>query len=216
MREYDLIADWYPTDRGISVGVKEALTAVASLRSGARVLDVGCGNGFPITDALVKAGYRVVGFDGSRGMLARFRLNLPDTPTVCGDSRACPFVDKAFDAAISWGMLFHLTPSDQATAFASVSRVLKGGAPFLFTAAEIRDVGDNDPGITGTMNGVTFHYYAIPDYRTFIDDTAARGYNAIELHVINHDPRGNHPPFNDFFAFSPLGSYQRAEIDAGR
>ena len=37
---------------------------------------------------------------------------------------------------------------------------------------------------------------SVADYRTFIDDTAARGYNAIELHVINHDPRGNHPPFN--------------------
>jgi hypothetical protein len=34
------------------------------------------------------------------------------------------------------------------------------------------------------------------DYKTFVDDTVARGYNAIELHVINHDPRGNHPPFN--------------------
>jgi hypothetical protein len=34
------------------------------------------------------------------------------------------------------------------------------------------------------------------DYHTFIDDTAARGYDAIELHVVNHDPRGNHPPFN--------------------
>lgn len=33
-------------------------------------------------------------------------------------------------------------------------------------------------------------------YRTFIDDTAARGYTAIELHVVNHDPRGNNPPFN--------------------
>ena len=169
MHGYDLIADWYPSDRGISVGVKEALTAVAPLPSGSRVLDVGCGNGFPITDALVKAGYCVVGFDGSRGMLARFRLNLPDTPSVRGDARACPFVDEAFDAAISWGMLFHLTPSDQAKAFASVSRVLKRGAPFLFTAAEIPEVGDNDPGITGTMNGVTFHYYAVPDYRAFID-----------------------------------------------
>ena len=55
MWEYDLIADWYPSDRGISVGVKEALTAVAPLPSASRVLDVGCGNGFPITDALVKA-----------------------------------------------------------------------------------------------------------------------------------------------------------------
>jgi hypothetical protein len=34
------------------------------------------------------------------------------------------------------------------------------------------------------------------DYRMFIDDTVAKGYNAIEFHVINHDPRGNHPPLN--------------------
>ena len=34
------------------------------------------------------------------------------------------------------------------------------------------------------------------DYHTFVDDTAARGYNAIEFHVVNHDPRGNRPPFN--------------------
>ena len=34
------------------------------------------------------------------------------------------------------------------------------------------------------------------DYRFYIDDSVARGYNAIELHVINHDPRGNNPPFN--------------------
>ena len=33
------------------------------------------------------------------------------------------------------------------------------------------------------------------DYKKFIDDTVAKGYNAIEFHVINHDPRGNHPPF---------------------
>lgn len=37
---------------------------------------------------------------------------------------------------------------------------------------------------------------SVPEYRAFVDDTAARGYTAIELHVINHDPRGNRPPFN--------------------
>jgi hypothetical protein len=34
------------------------------------------------------------------------------------------------------------------------------------------------------------------DYHIFIDDTAARGYNAIEFHVVNHDSRGHTPPFN--------------------
>jgi hypothetical protein len=36
-----------------------------------------------------------------------------------------------------------------------VSRALKPGAPFLFTASEVEGVGDL--GVTGTMNGVTFH-----------------------------------------------------------
>ena len=168
MREYDLISDWYRGDRSGSIGVREALSAVASLARGSRILDLGCGNGRPITDALVNAGYHVVGLDTSRGMLERFRLNLPKTPAVRADSRACPFRDNVFDAAVSWGMLFHLEPRDQATTFAAVSRVLKPGAPFLFTAAEIPEVPADDPGITGTMNGVTFRYYAVKDYRTLI------------------------------------------------
>jgi len=168
VREYDLISDWYRGDRSGSIGVREALSAVASLARGSRILDLGCGNGRPITDALINAGYRVVGLDSSRGMLERFRLNLPNTPGVRADSRACPFRDNVFDAAVSWGMLFHLEPRDQATTFAAVSRVLKPGAPFLFTAAEIPEVPADDPGITGTMNGVTFRYYAVKDYRTLI------------------------------------------------
>jgi SAM-dependent methyltransferase len=168
MREYDLIADWYRGDRSSSIGVPEALRAVARLPRHSRVLDLGCGNGWPITDALVNAGHRVVGFDSSPGMLERFRVSLPHTPVVRADCRACPFVDGAFDAAVSWGMLFHLTPRDQATAFASVSRVLKPGAPFLFTAAEIEDIPADDPGITGAMNGVTFRYYAVRSYSTLI------------------------------------------------
>jgi ubiquinone/menaquinone biosynthesis C-methylase UbiE len=168
MREYDLIADWYQSDRSRSIGVREALDAVAPLPRGARVLDVGCGNGFPITDALVTAGYRVVGLDSSRGMLERFRVNLPATPVVRGDTRACPFPENAFDAAISWGMMFHLTVADQARAVASVSRVLKPGAPFLFTAAEVEGVQSDDAGITGTMNGVTFRYWAVASCRALV------------------------------------------------
>ena len=33
------------------------------------------------------------------------------------------------------------------------------------------------------------------DYQTFIDDTAGKGYNAIEFMLVTHWPRGNNPPF---------------------
>jgi uncharacterized protein DUF4038/collagenase-like protein with putative collagen-binding domain len=35
------------------------------------------------------------------------------------------------------------------------------------------------------------------DYKTFLDDTAAKGFNAIEFHVVNHDDRGNNPPYGN-------------------
>jgi ubiquinone/menaquinone biosynthesis C-methylase UbiE len=179
MREYDQIAEWYRGDRSRTIGVSEALAAVLSLARGSRILDLGCGNGSPITDALVTAGYRLVGLDSSQGMLERFHRNLPNTPAVRADARACPFADSVFDAAVSWGMLFHLEPRDQAYAFASVSRVLKPDAPFLFTAAEIPDVKADDPGITGTMNGVTFRYYAVANYRTLI---AEHGFELVNVY----------------------------------
>ena len=112
-REYDLIDDWYGTDRGRTVGVAQALAVAATLPGGSRILDAGCGNGVPITEALVKAGHRVIGLDTSTGMLARFRLNLPGTPAVRGDVRNCPFSNGSFDAAVSWGMMFHLPRGDQ-------------------------------------------------------------------------------------------------------
>jgi SAM-dependent methyltransferase len=180
MREYDLIGDWYSTDRGRTVGVAEALAVAAALPAGSRILDVGCGNGVPITEALVNAGYRVAGLDSSTGMLARFLANLPGTPAVRGDARRCPFAGGIFDAAISWGMIFHLPRGDQAMVFASVSRVLKPGAPFLFTAAERE--GDDDLGITGTMNGVTFHYYTVPSYRALAAE------HGLELVGVHDDP----------------------------
>ena len=92
MREYDLIADWYAAEsEGRTSGVREALDAVASLTPSARIFDVGCGNGIPITDALARAGYTLVGLDTSERMLARFRTNMPATPAVRGDARRCPF-----------------------------------------------------------------------------------------------------------------------------
>ena len=177
MQEYDRIADWYAVDRSRTIGVAEVLAVAATLPTHSRILDIGCGNGVPITEALVNAGHRVVGLDSSSGMLALFRVNLPNTPVVKGDARQCPFAACEFDAAISWGMMFHLPRVDQAAVFESVSRALKPSAPFLFTAAETAD--GNDGGITGAMNGVTFHYYAVPSYRTLI---AEHGLVLVDVH----------------------------------
>src|SRR5262245_58752310 len=35
------------------------------------------------------------------------------------------------------------------------------------------------------------------DAAVFLDDTRTRGFNAVELALIGHDPRGRHVPFDD-------------------
>ena len=73
--------------------------------------------------------------------------------------------------------MFHLPPREQERVLASVSRVLRPGAPFVFTGAEIEGVDRDDAGITGTMNGVTFRYWAVASYRPLL---AENGFELIE------------------------------------
>ena len=174
MREYDLIADWYASDRMGTTdggGVPEVMALASSIRVGGRVLDIGCGNGVPLTKGLLASGYRVVGLDSASNMLRRFRTNCPDTPAVKGIVQACPFAADIFDAAIAWGVMFHLTQAEQVQAIASVSGLLKIGAPFLFTAGDVDDDSGNH---VGTMNGVEFHYYSftVDGYRRILNDHA--------------------------------------------
>ncbi|HEY6341352.1 MAG TPA: hypothetical protein VIY49_07660 [Bryobacteraceae bacterium] len=76
--------------------------------------------------------------------------------------------------------MFHLIPEHHIQAIASVSRVLKIGAPFLFTS------GDEDgfEGREGTMNGVVMRYFSfsIENYRRILGD---QGFTLIDVHEDN-------------------------------
>lgn len=156
VREYDLIAEWYASVRIDTTGVPEATALALSLPRGSRVLDIGCGNGIPLTKALRSGEHRVVSLDSSGAMLRHFRFNHPAMPAVQAMVQCCPFIDSIFDGAVAWGILFHLNPEDQIRAIANVSRVLKPGAPFLFTS------GDENcfHGKVSIMNGVEFRHFS--------------------------------------------------------
>jgi len=69
---------------------------------------------------------------------------------------------------VAWGVLFHLTPEDAIEAIANISRMVKPGAPFLFTSGDVEGL----KGKEGTMNGVTFRYfsYSVESYRRILSD----------------------------------------------
>lgn len=168
MREYDLIAEWYALERVDQTGVPEATALASSIPRGSLVLDIGCGNGIPITRALLSEGHRVIGLDSSSAMLAQFKRNCSETFAVRGIVESCPFADGVFDAAVAWGVMFHLNPENAIRAIGNISRTLKHCAPFLFTS------GDEDGfhAKEGRMNGVTFRYFSHSpqSYRRILGD----------------------------------------------
>jgi ubiquinone/menaquinone biosynthesis C-methylase UbiE len=178
VREYDLIAEWYASERIDQTGVPEATTLASSISRGSLVLDVGCGNGIPITRALLKEGHRVISLDSSSAMLAMLKKNCPEAFAVRGTIQACPFADEVFDAAVAWGVMFHLNAEDAIRAIANVSRILKRGAQFLFTSGD----ADSFEAKEGQMNGVTFRYfsYGIDSYRRILGDHA---FTLVDVHA---------------------------------
>jgi len=72
----------------------------------------------------------------------------------------------------------YLRPEDAIKAIASVSRVVKIGAPFLFTSGSV----DGFDGKAGTMNGVTFPYfsYSVDSYRRILGN---HGFKLIDVHA---------------------------------
>jgi SAM-dependent methyltransferase len=178
VHEYDLIAEWYASERSDQTGVPEVAALAASIPRRSLVLDVGCGNGVPITRALLSEGHRVVGLDSSSAMLARFQKNCPEAFAVRGMVECCPFAERVFEAAVAWGVMFHLKPEDAIRAIANVSRALKPGAPFLFTSGDVDAVDAKED----QMNGVTFRYFSYsPDsYRRILGD---HGLSLIDVHT---------------------------------
>ena len=183
MREYDLIAEWYASQRVDHTGVPEATALASSIPRGSLVLDIGCGNGVPITRALLSKGHRVIGLDSSSAMLAHLKQNCAQEFAVRGIVESCPFANRVFDAAVAWGVMFHLNSEDAIRAIANVSRTLKHGAHFLFTS------GDEDgfDAKEGKINGVTFQYfsYSPQRYRRILD---GHGLRLVDVHA---DSGGN-------------------------
>jgi ubiquinone/menaquinone biosynthesis C-methylase UbiE len=100
---------WYESQLGARVDLEEKriVFALAELRPGERVLDLGCGDGNYTLPAAQRTG-GTVGLDRSAPMLRAARLRLDGVSGiewVCGDAVMLPFPDGSFDAVIAVTLL---------------------------------------------------------------------------------------------------------------
>jgi 2-polyprenyl-3-methyl-5-hydroxy-6-metoxy-1,4-benzoquinol methylase len=133
-------------------------------------LDLGCGDGIPISQFLIREGFGVVAVDRSPEMIGRYRRNFPDVPARCERAEQSTFPDGSFAAVVAWGVLFRLSEAEQRTVIEKVARWLKPVGQFLFTSGKNRGTRE------GTMNGVTFRYMSlgVNEYRSLMQRTGMK------------------------------------------
>ena len=104
------------------------------LPQSAAILDVGCGSGVPIAQALVADGFSLWGVDASPSLISAYRQNLPGMPAVCEPAQDSSFFNRTFMGVVSVGLIFLLGADDQRKLLTSVARVLEPEGRFLFSA----------------------------------------------------------------------------------
>jgi len=148
---YEVYANEFAAARGRStIGAETVGRWAATLSPGGDILELGCGNGVPISKVLIDGGFNVFAIDASPTLVAEFRERFPNAKSVCEAVENSNFFDRKFDAVIAVGLIFLLPEDGQRQIIQKVAATMANGGRFLFTspsqAVEWEDV------VTGTRS----------------------------------------------------------------
>ncbi|MDD3621903.1 MAG: class I SAM-dependent methyltransferase [Methanofollis sp.] len=129
---------------------------------GARVLELGCGNGKTLS-GLTGQGAAVVGLDLACSAVA-LAAKTTSAHLVVGDVCHLPFQTRSFDTVCAFHLLGHLREADRHTATAECMQVLKEGGRLYFREFSIMDMragkGEEiEPWTFKRGEGILTHYF---------------------------------------------------------
>lgn len=132
---YEGVATEFMTRRGRGeIGLETVRAWSRGLTPGASILDLGCGHGLPISQALLDDGFELHGIDAAPTLVAAFRRRCPDARVVCEAVEYSRFFGRSFDGVVAVGLMFLLAEAVQLAVIDRVATALRPGGRFLFSA----------------------------------------------------------------------------------
>ncbi len=142
--------------------------ATDRIATGARVLELGCGSGLPMTAALAGA-REVTGVDISPAQVARARENVPKATFIAADMTALDLPDDSFDAVVAFYALTHVPRSELAGLLARIHGWLKPGGLLIATMGVEDDPGTVEEDWLGVP--MFFSQYSAKHNRRLVDES---------------------------------------------
>jgi cyclopropane fatty-acyl-phospholipid synthase-like methyltransferase len=130
---WEAVASRFTAQRS-SIGAATVRAWCRALPTGASVLDLGCGTGVPISEALMDEGCVVRGVDASPSLVTEFQGRFPRVPVACEPAEESEFFGETYDGIVAIGLLFLLQSDVQQAVIRRVAAALKPSGRFLFTA----------------------------------------------------------------------------------
>lgn len=130
-----------------------------NLPTKARLLDLGCGSGYPIADYFLRTGFELVGVDYAEPMIEIAKSLFPKSKSpnaswVVADMRALSDIGM-FDGIYSWDGFFHLSMIEQRALLKELAGRINPGGALLLT------VGTGEGEVTGTIAGETIYHASL-------------------------------------------------------
>jgi SAM-dependent methyltransferase len=159
---------------------------IQCLSRGVRVLDIGCGSGVPVAQALAQR-FRVTGVDISGEQIRRARLNVSNGEFIHGDIMAVDFPPAQFDAVVAFFSIFHLPREAHPELLRRMACWLKPNGYLMITASRVSEEAYTED----DFFDVTMYWsnYGLEDYQKML---AEAGFRLIEMVTIGTPP-DQHP-----------------------
>ena len=145
-RGYDVVSQAYRGDAFEYAGsVYQHLLerAFAGIADGLEILDLGCGNGIPVSQVLAQS-HHVTGCDISKVQLQRAQTLIPSARFVLGDIAHLCFRPESFDGVVAFYSIIHVPVEEHARVIRDIARCLRPGGLLLATVGHTAWTGTED------------------------------------------------------------------------
>jgi len=149
------------------------------IRNDAKVLDLGCGNGIPVSKILSK--YKLTGIDISEKQIEQAKSNIPNAEFICTDILEFDFKDNYWNAIVSYYTIFHLKKDEQLMLFDKMAKGLSLGGYFLLTLTLLNEQGYIEDDFFGVE--MFWENYSLKEYESIL---AKKGMEILYSGMLKH------------------------------